>query len=315
MDFLIASGSVPLANADVAPPTGTPQFATSGNPLGNPPIAPTVFPAYIFNLIMQELVNIVTAADITPSSTVTNQVLTAIKALIAAGPDGSGAVVSFNTRTGAVTLSSSDVTTALTFTPANVAGSASQTFAVAAAVAGSQAVPLSQMTSAISTETSRAEEEESTLSGAISSEAATRAAADTALSTAISNETSRAEGVEGALSSDMAATFSSFASFANQMEFGPGGSGTSEVSFTADVAGILIGIGSRNASTQAGGGSEINLVVNGASAATDNTSSSATLFAAIGVTAGAACTVALETSLGTAFSANALAIFIPTAVA
>jgi hypothetical protein len=136
----------------------------------------------------------------------------------------------------------------------------------------------------------------------------------TAVAAAIAAETSRASGVEGSLSANMATTFASFFSSANQVQFGPGGSGTAEVSFTSAVAGIVVGIGSRNASSQ-GDGAEINLVINGSSAASDNLVGTGTLFGGVGVAAGTACSVALETSLSNAFSANVLAIFIPTSVA
>ncbi len=83
MDLLIAANSVPLADADTAPGTGTPQYATSGNPATNTPA--TSFPAYHYNMLMQELLALLTAADITPSTTNNGQVLAAVQALIAAG--------------------------------------------------------------------------------------------------------------------------------------------------------------------------------------------------------------------------------------
>ncbi len=83
MDPLIAANSVPLADADTAPGAGTPQYATSGNPATNTPA--TSFPAYHYNMLMQELLALLTAADITPSTTNNGQVLAAIQALIAAG--------------------------------------------------------------------------------------------------------------------------------------------------------------------------------------------------------------------------------------
>lgn len=86
MDLLIASNSVPLASADVAPTSGTPQYATDGNPAAGVP--PTIFPAYAFNAVMQELVGLILAAGLTPSTTNNAQVLQAIETLFA-GLNGS----------------------------------------------------------------------------------------------------------------------------------------------------------------------------------------------------------------------------------
>ena len=75
-----------------------------------------------------------TATEATP--------LAQVQSLISAS---TGGVSSFNTRTGAVTLESADVTGALGFTPANISGNAAQTFAVANSTADSaDAVPRSQ---------------------------------------------------------------------------------------------------------------------------------------------------------------------------
>jgi len=80
MDRLIATNSVPAALADTAPATGTPQFATSGNPATSTPA--TVLPAYAFNALQEELIAIITAAGITADRTNNAQVLAAIRALI-----------------------------------------------------------------------------------------------------------------------------------------------------------------------------------------------------------------------------------------
>jgi hypothetical protein len=80
MDLLIATNSVPLANADTAPVSGTPQYATDGNPETNVP--PTLWPAYAFNGLLQELVvSLIGGAGITPSTTNNTQIAQAIKRL------------------------------------------------------------------------------------------------------------------------------------------------------------------------------------------------------------------------------------------
>ena len=56
---------------------GTQGYFTNGNPATG--VAPTIVDADWLNMIQQELINIVTAAGITPSKTVYNQVLSAIK--------------------------------------------------------------------------------------------------------------------------------------------------------------------------------------------------------------------------------------------
>jgi hypothetical protein len=79
MDRLIALNSVNSGNADTAPVTGTPQFATSGAPGGLPP---TIFPAYAFNAIQEELIAIILAGGLTRDRTNNAQVLAAINALV-----------------------------------------------------------------------------------------------------------------------------------------------------------------------------------------------------------------------------------------
>jgi len=81
MDRLIASNSVPLAQADTAPTTGTPQYATDGNPATN--VAATLWPAYAFNALQDEVYNVIVGAGITPDRTKWNQMLLAIQTLIA----------------------------------------------------------------------------------------------------------------------------------------------------------------------------------------------------------------------------------------
>lgn len=80
MDRLIANYSVPLAQADTAPTTGTPQYATDGDPATNKPA--TLFPAYAFNAIQDEIRNVIVAAGLTPDSTKWDQLQTAIQTML-----------------------------------------------------------------------------------------------------------------------------------------------------------------------------------------------------------------------------------------
>ena len=80
MDRLIASNSVPLAQADTAPTTGTPQYATDGNPATNVPA--TLWPAYAFNTMQDEIYNVIVGAGLTPNRNAWNQLLAAILKLI-----------------------------------------------------------------------------------------------------------------------------------------------------------------------------------------------------------------------------------------
>jgi hypothetical protein len=79
MDRLIATNSVNLAGADTAPVTGTPQYATSGNPATNTPA--TVYPAYAFNAMQDEVMNVILGAGLTPNRNAWNQLITAILSL------------------------------------------------------------------------------------------------------------------------------------------------------------------------------------------------------------------------------------------
>lgn len=80
MDRLIATDSVDLAHADTAPVSGTPEYATSGDPGAGTPA--TVFPAYAFNAIQEELIAIIVAGGGTPDRTNNAQVLAALRQLI-----------------------------------------------------------------------------------------------------------------------------------------------------------------------------------------------------------------------------------------
>lgn len=80
MDRLIAPYSVPLAQADTAPATGTPQYATDGNPATNTPA--TLWPAYAWNALQDEIYNVITGAGISADRNSWNQMVLAIKRLV-----------------------------------------------------------------------------------------------------------------------------------------------------------------------------------------------------------------------------------------
>lgn len=77
MERIVATNSVPLIGADAPPVGGTAQFATDGNPgLGIPA---TRWPAWIFNLIQEELVNMVTASGQALDRNNAKQLLSALR--------------------------------------------------------------------------------------------------------------------------------------------------------------------------------------------------------------------------------------------
>ena len=76
MELLIAANSVPLAQADTVPASGTPQYATDGNPAVG--VAPTDAPAWHYNMVMAELVVLVTAAGLTTSGATWTQIAQAV---------------------------------------------------------------------------------------------------------------------------------------------------------------------------------------------------------------------------------------------
>ncbi|WP_454825898.1 hypothetical protein [Paraburkholderia xenovorans] len=90
MDRLIAPNSVIAAQADTAPATGTPQFATDGNPATNIPA--TQWPAYQYNAIQEELIAVIKAVGLAPDRTNNAQLLAAIEALIQASAPVIGSV-------------------------------------------------------------------------------------------------------------------------------------------------------------------------------------------------------------------------------
>lgn len=79
MNRLKATNSVAFANRDIAPVSGTPQYATSGNPVG--PVPPTIWPAYAWNMIQDEILAVILAAGLTPDDTNWAQLLQAIQTL------------------------------------------------------------------------------------------------------------------------------------------------------------------------------------------------------------------------------------------
>jgi hypothetical protein len=92
MDRLIATASVTFANRDVAPGSGTPQYATNGNPASSTPA--TVWPAYQYNAIQDELIAIIDAAGITHDKTNWAQIIQALKRLY-----GGNVTTAINTTT------------------------------------------------------------------------------------------------------------------------------------------------------------------------------------------------------------------------
>ncbi len=79
MDLLIAPNTVTQAQSDQPPATGTPGWATDGNPSTNTPA--TIFPAYAFNAIQGELIAAIEAAGLTPDRTKINQLAAAIQVM------------------------------------------------------------------------------------------------------------------------------------------------------------------------------------------------------------------------------------------
>ncbi|WP_175980070.1 hypothetical protein [Caballeronia zhejiangensis] len=73
-DQATAATSLPTPSA-----AGTPGYFTNGNPASG--VAATILDADFMNMVMMELVNVVTGAGLTPSKTANNQILAAIRAL------------------------------------------------------------------------------------------------------------------------------------------------------------------------------------------------------------------------------------------
>src|SRR6201999_1934205 len=82
MDRLNAPGSVPFANRDIAPVTGTRQYATDGVPGVTPR---TQWPAYAWNMIQDEIIKVITEAGLTPNDVDWTQLWQALQALYGKG--------------------------------------------------------------------------------------------------------------------------------------------------------------------------------------------------------------------------------------
>jgi hypothetical protein len=82
MNRLRATNTVNFAGRDIAPNTGTPQYATNGNPGVT---SPTIFPAYSWNMVQDEICQVILAAGLTLDDTNRGQLAQAIALLIANG--------------------------------------------------------------------------------------------------------------------------------------------------------------------------------------------------------------------------------------
>ncbi|WP_373790326.1 phage tail protein [Achromobacter insuavis] len=80
MDLLIAPYTVTKEQADTAPATGTPGWATDGNPATNKPA--TQWPAYAFNGMQEELVSVILGGGQTLNRSDNTLLLKAIQKLI-----------------------------------------------------------------------------------------------------------------------------------------------------------------------------------------------------------------------------------------
>ncbi|MFT9251613.1 hypothetical protein [Acetobacter okinawensis] len=86
MDLLIAANTVTQAQADTAPTSGTPGWATDGNPATG--LLATDAPAWHYNMMMSELIAIIKAAGFTPSNADWSQVLKAMQTIFASAQYG-----------------------------------------------------------------------------------------------------------------------------------------------------------------------------------------------------------------------------------
>lgn len=79
MDLLIAANTVTQENADTAPVSGSPGWATDGDPAKGIPA--TDAPAWHYNMITGELIAIIKAAGFTPSNSDWSQVIKALQTI------------------------------------------------------------------------------------------------------------------------------------------------------------------------------------------------------------------------------------------
>ena len=89
MELIIGTGTVVAASRDTMPATGTPGWATDGDPAASIPA--TDFPASHYNMLVAEVVQVILGAGLTLDRTNWGQLLTAINALIAVAGNSSAA--------------------------------------------------------------------------------------------------------------------------------------------------------------------------------------------------------------------------------
>lgn len=136
MDRLIATGSVALGAADTAPVSGTPQYATSGVPGVTPA---TLWPAYQYNAIQEELVGVILGAGITLDRTTNAQLLAAIRRIAT----GAGQAYDFQTPTTGFSLTIAGGTLREILDPAGTLATGTITMPATAGIVDGQIVHVS----------------------------------------------------------------------------------------------------------------------------------------------------------------------------
>lgn len=136
MDRLVATGSVAIGAADTAPVGGTAQYATSGVPGVT---AATLWPAYQYNAIQEEIVGTIIAAGFTPDRTTNAQLLAAIKRLAT----GAAQAYSFQTPTTGFSITIAGTTSTLILDPAGTLATGTITMPATAGIADGQVVVVS----------------------------------------------------------------------------------------------------------------------------------------------------------------------------
>ncbi|TAL89296.1 MAG: hypothetical protein EPN62_08840, partial [Candidimonas sp.] len=84
MDRIIAPYTVTAGAADVAPATGTPGYATDGNPATNTPA--TLWPSYQYNAIQEEIMAAIIGSGQTPDRTKNNLLMSAFPLVVPTTP-------------------------------------------------------------------------------------------------------------------------------------------------------------------------------------------------------------------------------------